>query len=497
MEKYLSSIKELVTRAVTNLSSIKAGVEKNEAKSCFQMGMIHLLGINTPMDFQKASCFFWNQSLIDDSTAHQLLGFIAECERNYSSAFELYANTALGKSSSYLTKVIEGRNALIKFLRSLNLSTAINNDISSILADYAKGGVSKMEACIKIAAICEDEQSCIEVAQCLYGVEDYISACQWLKKGKVNDKNPLYASIITKQFNESKESLKKSREVQVIEIDGFSLLDKKDSTDNYTELKNNILNSSHKARQEWAVQARNLVEPIIKELKKQEQEARLAQIAKDEAERKKKKVLTILGLVVASVIFFITVIANTNDLNDSTIINDDGTKEEKNIEEDSSDKTLVYSISKDGFLNIRESPSAESEILDCLYTGGEGAELLNEVGQWYKVKKGSIVGYVNRAFVSKSSVQQHTPKIDDAGYNGYLSERRLTEPDIEGRSAKELEIMRNSIYARYGYKFKREDLFNHFSQYSWYSPTTSDMESIYKMMNDAEKYNIDFIKKYE
>ena len=57
--------------------------------------------------------------------------------------------------------------------------------------------------------------------------------------------------------------------------------------------------------------------------------------------------------------------------------------------------------------------------------------------------------------------------------------------------------MRNSIYARYGYKFNREDLLNYFSQYSWYTPTTSDMESIYNRMNENEKYNIEFIKKHE
>ena len=57
--------------------------------------------------------------------------------------------------------------------------------------------------------------------------------------------------------------------------------------------------------------------------------------------------------------------------------------------------------------------------------------------------------------------------------------------------------MRNSIYARYGYKFKREDLLNHFSQYSWYNPNTSDMTSVYNQMSSIEKYNVEFIKKHE
>jgi hypothetical protein len=83
------------------------------------------------------------------------------------------------------------------------------------------------------------------------------------------------------------------------------------------------------------------------------------------------------------------------------------------------------------------------------------------------------------------------------GYNTVLSKRKLSSSDLDGKTKKELEIMRNSIYARYGYKFKREDLLNHFSQYSWYNPSTSDMASVYNQMSSIEKYNVEFIKKHE
>lgn len=86
---------------------------------------------------------------------------------------------------------------------------------------------------------------------------------------------------------------------------------------------------------------------------------------------------------------------------------------------------------------------------------------------------------------------------DFDGYDSRLSEKRLTETDLKGKSKKELEIMRNSIYARYGYKFKRKDLLDYFSQYSWYNPTTSDMATLYKSMTDIERYNIELIKKQE
>ena len=83
------------------------------------------------------------------------------------------------------------------------------------------------------------------------------------------------------------------------------------------------------------------------------------------------------------------------------------------------------------------------------------------------------------------------------GYESILSERRLSYSDLEGKTMKELEIMRNSIYARHGYRFKREELSNYFSKFSWYIPITSDMTSVYNEMSDIEKYNVDFIKKHE
>ncbi len=74
---------------------------------------------------------------------------------------------------------------------------------------------------------------------------------------------------------------------------------------------------------------------------------------------------------------------------------------------------------------------------------------------------------------------------------------RLTENDLSGKSRWELEVMRNTIYARHGYRFKRDDLMNHFQQYSWYSPVTRDAEAIWRSFNATEQYNVTFIKSHE
>lgn len=85
----------------------------------------------------------------------------------------------------------------------------------------------------------------------------------------------------------------------------------------------------------------------------------------------------------------------------------------------------------------------------------------------------------------------------DVFYETVLSRRRLNENDLYGKSKEELSIMRNRIYAHYGYRFRRDDLFNYFKIYSWYDPFTSDPGPLWNRFSIIEQYNIEFIKKHE
>ena len=114
MEKYVTNIKDLVIQALTNGSEIKTKAESGDALSCFQMGMIHLFGIDTPIDFKKAGNYLGTQSLNDNPDANRILGFIAECEGNYSQAFKNYANAGKASNRPYINKVFEERGNLFK-----------------------------------------------------------------------------------------------------------------------------------------------------------------------------------------------------------------------------------------------------------------------------------------------------------------------------------------------------------------------------------------------
>lgn len=106
-------------------------------------------------------------------------------------------------------------------------------------------------------------------------------------------------------------------------------------------------------------------------------------------------------------------------------------------------------------------------------------------------------------FNSEETFEEYIEENDDnynetsEGYETILSERKISTSDLSHKSKKELEIMRNSIYARYGYIFNREDLYDYFSQFSWYNPYTSDMSEIYNQMSSVEQYNVKFIKEFE
>lgn len=85
--------------------------------------------------------------------------------------------------------------------------------------------------------------------------------------------------------------------------------------------------------------------------------------------------------------------------------------------------------------------------------------------------------------------------IDESEYKyEYLREREMTYADVEGKSAEELRLMRNYIFARRGYIFESDDLKEYFEQFSWYVPLYYDVTP---RLSDIEKYNVNFIKEYE
>lgn len=104
-----------------------------------------------------------------------------------------------------------------------------------------------------------------------------------------------------------------------------------------------------------------------------------------------------------------------------------------------------------------------------------------------------------KSFSLKSATFQYSPKGEewdfDQGYFGKnISLEKLTEDDVENETKPHLRILRNIIYARHGYSFKKKDVREFFESYDWYVPVSTDVRS---ELTTVEKENISLLKRYE
>ena len=75
------------------------------------------------------------------------------------------------------------------------------------------------------------------------------------------------------------------------------------------------------------------------------------------------------------------------------------------------------------------------------------------------------------------------------------SYEKLSYSSLKEKSLIELKIMRNEIFARYGYSFKKEgEMDLYFSQQDWYRPQYQNVDAF---LTDVEKKNVEMIRKVE
>lgn len=75
-----------------------------------------------------------------------------------------------------------------------------------------------------------------------------------------------------------------------------------------------------------------------------------------------------------------------------------------------------------------------------------------------------------------------------------LHEQSISSHDVETLDASDLRILRNTIFARHGYRFKSKDLQTHFAQYGWYKPTTSNVDSL---LTPVDRDNLSTVQQQE
>ncbi|MDQ7825427.1 MAG: YARHG domain-containing protein [Candidatus Eremiobacteraeota bacterium] len=86
------------------------------------------------------------------------------------------------------------------------------------------------------------------------------------------------------------------------------------------------------------------------------------------------------------------------------------------------------------------------------------------------------------------------PRAPIAGMIPDSSRRLLTEFDLKGKTARELTLIRNEIYARHGRPFKDQELKKYFDSMDWYVPDENYREAL---LTDVEKKNAAYILEYQ
>lgn len=126
------------------------------------------------------------------------------------------------------------------------------------------------------------------------------------------------------------------------------------------------------------------------------------------------------------------------------------------------------------------------------------------------MKKWFIIMAVMFSFVFADTASAQVPSIPRRNQNqvstnqqgvawgtqyDWLSTRYVTKKDIAGYDRGQIRVLKNSIYARHGRKFKDKQLRAYFNSQSWYKPRYDEVPASH--FNKFENANIAFLKKFE
>lgn len=87
----------------------------------------------------------------------------------------------------------------------------------------------------------------------------------------------------------------------------------------------------------------------------------------------------------------------------------------------------------------------------------------------------------------------------DTGFLFPSDTRYITYSDLDQFTREEVTLIRNEIYARYGYSFQSENIRSYFESQSWYyaDPSVNSSTFSESMLNDYERTNLETILSYE
>ncbi|NUY79289.1 YARHG domain-containing protein [Flavobacterium sp. MAH-1] len=94
----------------------------------------------------------------------------------------------------------------------------------------------------------------------------------------------------------------------------------------------------------------------------------------------------------------------------------------------------------------------------------------------------------------KKYIRPSYPVSTEATYVLNASTQKFKESDLKNLKKTDLQLLRNTIYARHGYIFKNENQNRFFTRFDWYVPVSTDVE---KDLTAVEKENIKLLVRFE
>ena len=110
-----------------------------------------------------------------------------------------------------------------------------------------------------------------------------------------------------------------------------------------------------------------------------------------------------------------------------------------------------------------------------------------------RFSKSYVMIFLLFSIISFASFAASDPDLDrlEEVYNEVIVNEN--KDFLSGFSSKELAVIRNTIYAKKGYKFKRKEYQKYFGAKDWYRGTTNKQN----ILNKNEQKLVDIIVKYE
>ncbi len=138
--------------------------------------------------------------------------------------------------------------------------------------------------------------------------------------------------------------------------------------------------------------------------------------------------------------------------------------------------------------DITENDIADNSSYNSSWTEEEMINAINEKSQYYKASAyySEIIDYWENVREVRDISNVIEPLFE-------TDKKYYTKEEFENEPMLVIHLAKNEIYARHGYIFTNEDLYNYFMGCIWYSPTCDGTDFDDSVFNEYEKANLEIL----